>query len=64
MENTYDYKARCKQLEGFLKAIHTLFYESDLEKINQLTLTEVQRSELRNEIHQTVKKWTSKEEIM
>ena len=60
----YDYKARCKQLESYLKAVHTLFYESDLEKINQLTLTEVQRSELRNEIHQTVKKWINKEEIM
>lgn len=61
--NTYDYQTRCKELEGFLKAVHTLFYESDLEKINQLALTEVQRSELRHDIHQVVQKWT-KEDTM
>ncbi|WGE52402.1 hypothetical protein [Actinobacillus equuli] len=60
----YDYKARCKQLESYLKAVHTLFYESDLEKVNKLDINDVQRSELRQEIHNVINKWTNKEEIM
>lgn len=59
----FDYQARCKQLENNLKAVQTLFYDSDLEKVNQLALDDVQRSELRQGIHDVIRKWT-KEDTM
>lgn len=60
----YDFKARCKQVEGYLKAIRTLFFESDLEKLLKAELTEAQKRELNQEIHTIIKKYTNKEEIM
>ena len=62
----YDFVMRCKVLENYLGSIHSLFYESDLLKLKALKLTEVERNELRHQMHNLIKEWTekNKEDVM
>lgn len=56
----YDFVMRCEELENYLGSIHSLFYESDLLKLKALKLTEVERNELRHQMHNLIKEWTEK----